>query len=94
MSFYLRSEEGADTPLRGELGMDRLVHHVCTATGHQQIGLFDSTSPWSPNTLTFFEGSWAYCPAGERDGHEWRSVQAKPYADVREEIEGRIRSST
>jgi len=73
--------------------MDRLVHRVCVASGHQQLTLFDSASPWSPNTLTLIDGEWAYCPAGERGGHDWRVVQARPYVDLRDEVEERIRSS-
>ena len=72
--------------------MDRLVHRVCVASGHQQVPLFDSASSWSPNTLTFIEGEWAYCPAGERSGHNWRVVEARRYADLRDEVEQRIRS--
>ena len=61
-------------------------------SAHQQLALFDPASPWAPNTLTFVDGQWAYCPAGERNGHEWRETEARPYADVRDEVEERIRS--
>jgi hypothetical protein len=73
--------------------MDRLVHRICVAKGHQQLVLFDSAATWAPNTLTFIEGNWAYCPAGERVAHEWLETQPRPYADLRDEVEERIRST-
>ena len=74
--------------------MDRLVHRVCVAKGHQQLTLFDSASPWAPNTLTFIEGKWAYCPAGERGAHEWLETEARPYPELRDEVAERIRVRT
>jgi len=73
--------------------MDRLVYRVCAARGHQQPALFDSASAWAPNTLTLVETKWAYCPAGERDGHDWRQTEARLYAQLRDEAEERIRST-
>ncbi len=73
--------------------MDRLVHRVCVAQEHQQMALFNSDSPWAPNVLTFVDGKWAYCPAGERSPHEWRETEARTYGEVRSEVEERIRSS-
>jgi hypothetical protein len=72
--------------------MDRLIHSICAAQGHQQLALFDSASAWAPNVLTFNEGRWSYCPAGEPTGHEWRETEPRPYEQVRGEVEQRIRS--
>jgi hypothetical protein len=73
--------------------MDGLIHYVCIAQGHQQLGLFDSTSTWAPNVLTFYEGRWSYCPAGERSGHRWNEVSPRPYEELRDEIQKRIEST-
>lgn len=72
--------------------MDRFVHYVCVAQGHQQLALFDSMSAWAPNVLTFNQGRWSYCPAGEASGHRWQELQPRPYEEIRGEVEERIRS--
>ncbi|TMC71756.1 MAG: hypothetical protein E6J13_06625 [Chloroflexi bacterium] len=72
--------------------MDRLVHRVCVAKDHQQLALFDSASSWAPNSLTFIDGEWAYCPAGKPDRHEWRPVEARRYEEIRDEVEERVRT--
>ena len=75
-----------------EGGMDRLVHRICVAQGHQQLALFNSAAPWAPNSLTFVEGKWAYCPAGEPGAHEWRETEPRTYAEVRDEVDARVRT--
>ena len=72
--------------------MDRLVHRICVAQGHQQLALFNSEAPWAPNSLTFVEGKWAYCPAGEPSSNEWRETEPRTYAEVRDEVDARVRS--
>ena len=73
--------------------MDRLVHYVCIAKGHQQLALFDSASPWSPNVVTVNEARWSYCPAGVSEGHQWHEIAPSSYDELREEVERRIRTA-
>jgi hypothetical protein len=93
MEFDFPGEAAGVGPLQlGSAGMDRLVHYICTAEGHQQLALFDSASAWAPNVLTFNDGRWSYCPAGERSDHRWQETQPRAYEDVRGEVEQRIRA--
>jgi hypothetical protein len=71
----------------------KLVRYVCAGTDHQQLALFVSGSDSAPNTLTFREGAWAYCPKGAASGHEWREIADRPFNEVREEIERAIGGS-
>lgn len=44
------------------------VGYLCTAPGHQARPAPSGTG------LTANEGKWAFCPAGERGGHQWSAV--------------------
>ena len=92
MTFHSIRGSAAPGCAGGGVEMDRLVHRICVAREHQQLALFNSASPWAPNTLTFVEGKWAYCPAGGPGPHEWRETEPRTYADVRDEVGERIRS--
>ena len=70
--------------------MTKLVRFVCQERTHQQPPLFDRAASWAPNTLTFREGAWAYCPMGAPDGHRWVEVPDRPFEEVRDEMEHRI----
>jgi hypothetical protein len=70
----------------------RLVRYVCAAPEHQQMSLFDRGEDWAPNTLTYRDGAWAYCPLGAPEGHDWQRIADSEYTEVREDVEQRIRS--
>ena len=67
--------------------MTRLVRYVCRAEGHQQLSLFQANAGWAPNTLTYRDGAWAYCPAGNPDGHDWETIEDAPIERVREDAQ-------
>ena len=73
--------------------MTRFVESVCRAKDHQQLPLWEAKEPWAPNPVTFRERTWAYCPSGRPDGHEWERVDPRPYETLREETEREIAGS-
>jgi hypothetical protein len=90
---FTRGRGGGTASYWGERHMDGLVHYVCIANGHQQLALFDSRSPSSPNVVTLNEARWSYCPAGVSEGHQWQEIAASSYGELREEVERRIRTA-
>ena len=69
--------------------MTRLVRFVCRAQDHQQLSLFQTSAEWAPNTLTYRDGAWAYCPSGDPDGHEWETIEDTPIELVRDTADSR-----
>lgn len=49
--------------------MDALIRYVCIDPAHVQSGHVPV------GDLTVHDGSWAFCPADEREGHEWKRVR-------------------
>jgi hypothetical protein len=76
----------------GEAKVTRLVRYICAAPQHQQLSLFERGSEWAPNTLTYRDSAWAYCPLGAPGGHEWQQIPDRDYEQLREETEERIAS--
>jgi hypothetical protein len=54
-----------------------VIEHLCASPAHQVP--VDVRTPVIP-----YAGRWAYCPAGEADGHDWRATGGKTLATVRE----------
>jgi hypothetical protein len=75
---------------KGRASVTKLVRYVCRARAHQQLPLFDSSAPWAPNTLTYRDAAWAYCPSGAPDGHDWEQIEDASVEEVREEVEHRL----
>jgi hypothetical protein len=60
--------------------MAPLIHFRCSAVSHQDSGA-TGAQPGSP--ITWYQGSWAYCPSGRADGHEWAAVMPASLADLK-----------
>ena len=56
-----------------------LVEYVCRAKVH--VDASRSSVPASP--VTIHEGAWAYCPAGEREAHEWEAIEPVSLTDLK-----------
>jgi len=57
--------------------MARHVEYRCVADGHPRRPLL------SPDfALRVHLRAWAYCPAGERSGHEWERIDATAVEDL------------
>jgi hypothetical protein len=54
-----------------------VIEYLCANPAHQVP--VDVGNPVIPHA-----GRWAYCPAGEADGHDWRATGGKTLATVRE----------
>ena len=57
--------------------MKAVIEHLCASPAHQVP--VDVSTPVIP-----YAGRWAYCPAGEAEGHDWRATGGKTLATVRE----------
>ena len=57
--------------------MQAVIEHLCANPAHQPA--VDVSAPVIP-----YSGRWAYCPAGESEGHDWRATGGKTLATVRE----------
>lgn len=73
--------------------MNTLVQYVCRAKDHQQLALFEANAAWAPNPMTFYEGRWAYCPAGKSEGHDWQPIEGQKFEELRDRTEAEIRQS-
>ena len=56
------------------------IDYVCVAPAHL------TPAKDSSDTL-LYNGDWAYCHAGVRDGHEWRRIVPMTIEEVRRERE-------
>ena len=57
--------------------MRAVIEYLCASPAHQLP--VDVSTPVIP-----YAGRWAYCPAGEAAGHDWRATGGKTLATVRE----------
>ena len=57
--------------------MNGVIEHLCAREEHQVPK--DVASP-----VIAYAGSWAYCPAGAVDLHDWRATGGRTLATVRE----------
>ena len=53
------------------------ITYLCVAPDHAKVKLERGTQ-----NLTIHAGSWAVCPAGQVDGHEWKGTAPVQYEDL------------
>ena len=58
------------------MGIDGLVYWVCLADDH-------AAGDGVRAPLTVRGGQWAFCAAGESDGHDWCAIEGTPSWDLR-----------